>query len=205
MMKNNTLFITKTAIVIALVGLLGLTPVGFIYFGNLQITTVHLVVILIAILLGRTQAIIAGATFGVTSLITAITTATIFSPIFLNPLVSIVPRILLGLVAYYLFQFCLFLFAKVKAEKTKYSIAAIITAIVATFIHTVLVVALIWVFKWLSPELTSEILNVTLLAILSINLPAEIAVAAVGSGLVVPVLYPYFNKRNQDGHKKVTS
>ena len=45
-----------------------------------------------------------GLIFGLTSLWNAMTQPTITSIFFLNPLVSILPRVLIGVVAYYVYQ-----------------------------------------------------------------------------------------------------
>jgi len=78
---------------------------GYIPIPPFSITTMHIPVIIAAVLDGPLTGAFVGLMFGLSSLYTA---ATIFSgmpvaPFFLNPLVSVMPRILIGIVAYYVF------------------------------------------------------------------------------------------------------
>jgi len=192
--KYDVVSITKTAAVIAIVLLLGLTPIGYIPVGSLQITTVHVVVIVIAIILGLKQGIIAGLVFGISSIITALMTPNLFTPIFLNPLVSIIPRILLPIIAYYLFT----LFHKIlkgkMSKRLSLTISSVIAATISTLIHTVMVVALIWVFRGMSADLLDATLLPIIIGLLTVNMPLEILFATIGAGVIVPTLYPWMNK-----------
>ena len=69
--------------------------IGYIPIGPIKATIMHIPVIIGAII---------GLIFGLTSLWNAITQPVTLSPLFLNPLVSVLPRILIGVVAYYVYQ-----------------------------------------------------------------------------------------------------
>ena len=195
-MKNTKIMeITKIAIIIALVLLLGLTPVGYIMIGMLQVTTVHAVVILITLIFGWKDGIIAGTTFGVTSIITAIMNATPFSPIFLNPLVSILPRIILPIVAFFIFKAMMFLLRKSENSRSSIAISGAVSAAVATLVHTIVVLIMIWIFKWMSVDMTSEMLTTAIFSIATINMPSEIVLATVVGAIATPVLYPFFQDK----------
>lgn len=85
----------------AISAVLGMTPIGFIPVGPTNATIMHIPVIIGAIVEGPIVGMLVGLIFGVFSLIRAITTPTVISPVFYNPLVSILPRVLIGLVSYY--------------------------------------------------------------------------------------------------------
>ncbi|WP_352418009.1 ECF transporter S component [Proteiniborus sp.] len=87
----------------AISAVLGMTPIGFIPVGPTSATIMHIPVIIGAIVEGPVVGMLVGLIFGIFSLIRAITTPTIISPVFYNPLVSILPRVLIGLVSYYTF------------------------------------------------------------------------------------------------------
>lgn len=87
----------------AISAVLGMTPIGFIPVGPTNATIMHIPVIIGAIVEGPIVGMLVGLIFGIFSLIRAITTPTIISPVFYNPLVSILPRVLIGLVSYYTF------------------------------------------------------------------------------------------------------
>ena len=78
--------------------------IGYIPIGPIKATIMHIPVIIGAIVEGPVVGAIIGLIFGLTSLWNAITQPVTLSPLFLNPLVSVLPRILIGVVAYYVYQ-----------------------------------------------------------------------------------------------------
>ena len=67
----------------------------------LGVTTLHLPAIIGAILEGPIVGAIVGLVFGLVSLYRTVTTGSILAPIMLNPMVSVLPRILIGPATYY--------------------------------------------------------------------------------------------------------
>lgn len=80
---------------------LGMTPLGFIPIGPTRATIMHIPVIIGAILEGPIVGAMVGLIFGIFSMIQAVTNPTPISFVFLNPLVSILPRVLVGIASYY--------------------------------------------------------------------------------------------------------
>ena len=78
--------------------------IGYIPIGPTKATIMHIPVIIGAIIEGPDVGATIGLIFGLTSLWNAMTQPTITSIFFLNPLVSILPRVLIGVVAYYVYQ-----------------------------------------------------------------------------------------------------
>ncbi|MDO5041368.1 MAG: ECF transporter S component [Peptoniphilus sp.] len=112
--KNRKLVIASMlgAITIAL----GMTPLGFIPLGIINATTLHIPVIIAGILEGPAVGAAVGLIFGLSSLFNAITRPNPASIMFYNPLISIVPRILIGLSSYYVYALVKkFNFSKSKA------------------------------------------------------------------------------------------
>lgn len=106
MLKSNSVsFPIRKLAIIGVLGaisaVLGMTPLGFIPIGPTRATIMHIPVIIGAIMEGPIVGMMIGLIFGVFSIIQAITNPTPVSFVFLNPLVSVLPRILIGLVAYY--------------------------------------------------------------------------------------------------------
>ena len=89
-----------TGMLAAVTIVLGLTPLGLIPIGPLNLTILHLPVVLGAMLEGPIVGTVLGLAMGGASLYKAFTTPTVLSPLFLNPLVSIVPRMMIGPVAW---------------------------------------------------------------------------------------------------------
>jgi len=195
--------ITKIAAIVALVGLLGMTPLGYISIGSLQVTTIHALVIIIAIVFGFKDGLVAGLTFGITSIITALTSgAGIFTPIFLNPLVSVVPRVLLPLVAYVLFRFFYRILSRRMNNRTALAVSSGIAAILSTVFHSTLVITLIWFFRWMSVGLTDQALLTIIIGLLTINIPLEVLFALIAVSVIVPILYPWFNREDYANHER---
>ncbi|MGN1248733.1 MAG: ECF transporter S component [Candidatus Spyradocola sp.] len=83
---------------------LGMTPLGIIPLGPLGVTTMHLPAIIGAILEGPVVGGVIGLIFGLVSLYKAVSGGSLLAPIMMNPLVSILPRILIGPAAYYAYR-----------------------------------------------------------------------------------------------------
>lgn len=105
--------LTQLALLLALEAVLAFTPLGFILIPPIAITILHIPVIIGGILMGYGSGAFLGAAFGVFSMIRAATSGNpgdiLFNPFASgNPLASIVmavlPRILLGLVAVWVYR-----------------------------------------------------------------------------------------------------
>lgn len=171
--------------------ILSLTPIGNIPIGALNITTMHIPVIIGAILEGPVVGIIIGLIFGVTSLVRALTMPTLTNFVLLNPLVSIFPRILIGIVAYYVFKIVL------KASK-KVSIASWASGITASLVNTIGVLGMIYLlyadmYAQAFAEMTGEAFKAASVILLGTFFTNGIPEAIVGGFIVSSVctiLYP---------------
>lgn len=101
--RGRTKKMTITGMLGAISIVLGFTPLGFIPIGLANVTTMHIPVIIGAIIEGPFVGAMVGLIFGVSSLVKSFMTPTPISFIFMNPLVSIVPRILIGVLTYYFY------------------------------------------------------------------------------------------------------
>lgn len=128
-MVKKSLDIRKMTIIGVLGGIsimLGMTPLGFIPIGPTKATIMHIPVIIGAILEGPLVGAFVGLIFGIFSLIQAYTNPTPISFVFFNPIVSILPRILIGIVAYYSYSFI----KKLGDKKSKSFIIVFVVAMV---------------------------------------------------------------------------
>ena len=105
MMTCEKRFTLRKLVITGILGgisaMLGLTPLGFIPIGPTRATIMHIPVIIGAIMEGPLVGGLVGLIFGLFSMFQAITNPTPVSFVFLNPLVSILPRVLIGVVSYY--------------------------------------------------------------------------------------------------------
>lgn len=98
-LKDLTLLGVMTAIILVMLAIPG---IGFIPVGPINATIVHIPVIIIAVVKGPKLGTILGAIFGFASMANALLRPTVTSFIFMNPIISVLPRILIGLVVGYI-------------------------------------------------------------------------------------------------------
>ena len=106
MKRNETFELVLTSLFVALIFLMGFVPqIGFITLvpGN-PITIIHIPVLLAAVLFRRKYAFIPALAFGVVSLLQALMNQVGFNVAFINPMVSILPRILFAVAVHFLYQ-----------------------------------------------------------------------------------------------------
>ena len=118
--------------------MLSMTPLGFIPIGPTNATIMHIPVIIGAIVEGPAVGMTVGLIFGLTSLIRNLTMPTITSFAFINPLVSVLPRVLIGVVAYYVYQIT------IKITKNSF-ISGWITGFIGSLVNTIGVLGMIYV------------------------------------------------------------
>lgn len=140
--KNKSYRIAILSMFIAIIIVQNLIPMfGYIPIGPFNLVTVHITVIIAAIILGPVDGAVLGGVWGLISFIRAFVAPT--SPVqpivFTNPLISILPRILVGLIAGYLFYWLV----KIKLKPI---IAMSVTAMVAAMLNTMMVLGLIDIF-----------------------------------------------------------
>lgn len=184
--------------------ILMLTPLGYIPFGVIRATTIHIPVIIGAILLGKREGIILGLVFGLTSLImntiNPTITSFVFSPFisvggeqgnFFSLLIVLIPRILLGFSAYELYH-------QLEKRKVNDKLNLVITASFSTFLHTFLVLGGIYLFfagayAGARGIAVSGLFNV-LVGIVATNGILEMLLAAFVTLIVVRTIKPIVTK-----------
>ena len=97
MKKNRELVVS--AVIIGIMIFMGTTQLGFINIGPISATLLHVPVLVGAILVSRKVGIISGLFFGLYSFIRSFTNPSPLSFIFMNPIISIIPRVLMPLIA----------------------------------------------------------------------------------------------------------
>ncbi len=149
--KKDTRWLTSVALMAAIVILLANTPLGMIQLPVIKATTVHIPVILGAVLLGPMAGAILGGVFGICSLISNTTAPTLlsfaFSP-FMSTTgipgaikaiwISVGCRVMIGVIAGWLWIFL----RKLKVNTT---VALPITGFVGAMVNTVFVMGSIYI------------------------------------------------------------
>lgn len=206
-MKKDTRYLTSVALMAAIVILLANTPLGMIQLPIIKATTVHIPVILGAILLGPAAGAILGAVFGVCSLISNTMAPTLLSFAF-SPFMSMtgIPgaikalwisvgcRIMIGVTAGWLW----ILLKKLKVN----SLAALpVTGFVGSMTNTVFVMGSIYLllareYAQARSAAVDAVWGMIMATVTGSGIPeamaAAILVAVVGKVLLQAV--PYFAK-----------
>ena len=182
---NSTFSLQKkvaTAMMITLTIILATTPLGTIRLPLVSVTIAHAPVLITTILLGLYPGLWVALSFGLLSLFLAITTPTsLMSPFFMNPLVSIFPRILIPITAYFAYKISCKIFA---ATKKKEIISIGISVIVGNLTNTFGVYLMIYLIY------AQEILEKTGKSAISLILVAMSTSTAIKCLFLVLVLVP---------------
>ena len=118
---------------------LGLTGLGFIPIPPVKATIMHIPVIIGAIVEGPVVGSLVGLVFGLFSMYQNFTAPGPTSFIFWNPIIALVPRVLIGITAYYIYEFL-----KNKIKNKSISIGT--AAICASLVNTIGVLSLTYIF-----------------------------------------------------------
>lgn len=127
--KLGTRQLTIVGMLSAISIVMALTPLGFIQLPMARATLMHIPVIIGALIEGPIVGVLIGLIFGVFSLVqnyVAPSSALFFA--FQNPLVSVLPRILIPVTAYYSYKYMIG-----KSESLKIGLAAAVGTITNTF------------------------------------------------------------------------
>ena len=191
-MKNKKKSSSKTrrlVLIGALGGIsifLGVSGLGLIRLPIFSLTIMHIPVIIGALLEGPVVGISVGLIFGLFSMYQNITAPGLTSFIFWNPIVALIPRMLIGIVAYYSFK----LF-KSKIKNT--GVCAGIAAVLGTLTNTIGVLGLTYILYLdqyaQAREISREAVAGTLLTVgLTNGIPEAIVSALITIPIVVTML-----------------
>lgn len=135
--KLETRQITMIGMLFAVTIVLGATGLGFIPVPPFKTTIMHIPVIIGGIVGGPIVGGLLGLLFGIFSIIQAINTPMPGSFIFMNPIVAVLPRVLIGIVAYYVY-----VLARRKSEK----VGVFLGIVAGSYTNTIGVVGMIYIF-----------------------------------------------------------
>ena len=205
--SKKTSEMVKMALFIALIILLSVTPLGYIPLGAINATTIQMPVIIGAVLFGWKKGAVLGGVFGLTSLLKNTVqpnlTSFVFSPFvpvfgeesgsFWAIIISLVPRIMIGVVAAAVFS----LLVKFKLNKT---LSSAIAGFCGSLTNTVLVMGGIYVFFGESYSSAKDIAYNALMATVSATITGagitEAIVSAVVCGAVCTALIKYSERKS---------
>ena len=206
-LKSVRSMVTTAAIAAIIVVMASVPFLGYIPLGFMNATIIHVPVIIGAILLGPKYGAFLGLVFGVTSVIRATitpnVTSCVFSPVVRingfggngwSLVIAIVPRVLIGVVAYYVFAAMMKFF---RDKKGGHTISLWIAGVAGSLTNTLLVMNLIYIFFGESYAAASNKLAegfyMVIMSVIVINGVPEAIVAGILVTSIVKVLSKVMN------------
>lgn len=172
--------ITVIGMLSAISIMLGLSGFGFIPLPTAKATIMQIPVIIGAILEGPLVGAMIGLIFGLFSIIQSITAPNILSFAFINPLVSVLPRVLIGITAYYAYKWTVS-----KNESLRIGVSAM----VGSLTNTVGVLSMIYILYAAQFAAARGIeLSTAINVIWSIALVNGIPEAIIAAAISIPVV-----------------
>ncbi len=165
-------------LMLAVTIILDSTPLGAIPLGAISATIMHIPTIITGVILGPAAGFILGTFLGIISMLHALLRpASPFDPLFINPLVSVLPRMFIGVTSYYVY----FLISKlIKKDTLKKTAASLAAGITGSLTNTSLVFLMLYlIYAKEVAEKAGVAFNVILISVFTTNAIAEAAVSAV--------------------------
>ncbi len=202
--KSTAVDLAQLALFSALIILLAFIPgIGYIPLGVTRATIIHVPVIIGSIIFGPKKGAILGGVFGLTSLINNTMAPTVTSFVFTpfyesagvggNPLslvICFIPRILIGVVPYFVFKGLMRLFNKIKGKET---VSLVVAGICGAMTNTILVMSMIYLFfgeSYASANgISHDALLGFILGVVGVNGVLEAITAAVLTCVICKVLF----------------
>lgn len=189
MKKNQKLInLILVALFSAIVIVFTVIPnLGYLSTGPIEITTLHIIVIIGALFLGPKYGAVIGGVWGITCIVRAFILgggSEVFKP-FLNPMVSFVPRVLVGLLSALIFN-------ALKKTKLNTVVSAGIAGAAGTLTNTVCVLSALYIFGMNinSYQTFFEMFKTIFTTIISLNGSIELISAII----IVPLIYKPLSK-----------
>lgn len=193
--KNRKIAITGAfSALVILMGVPGL-HLGYIQLNpTVSLTIMHIPIVLATVLSGLPGAIVTSLIFGLTSLVNAAINPTgMLDPLFLNPLCSVLPRLLFGVFAWFLFN------ALSSIPKMPKPISATVTAFVASIFHTIVVIGSLYLF--LNEKITAAMGGQGYIPVMIVILPGAVLEAVAATIITLAITTTIFI--GQHRHAKI--
>lgn len=183
--RKNINDLTFGSLIFAIILAMTFVPnMGYITIGGIAITIIHIPVLIGAAMLGWKWGLFFGTVFGIGSLIQAFTYITTNAP-FTNPLVSVLPRMLFGLVAGLVFQLVrMYINKHKKSNAINYGLIYPIVYGLLTIFHSFIVLFILyfvtkagWYYR--ANEFVFANIGEVIVTVLALNSILELIIALV--------------------------
>ncbi|WP_165006629.1 MULTISPECIES: ECF transporter S component [unclassified Enterococcus] len=182
--RNKTFRLVLRSILLAIIIVQAMVPwLGFIPLGFISLTIIHITVIIAAVVLGPKDGMVIGLFWGIATIIRAyaMPTTPFDTLVFTNPIISVVPRVLVGLIAGLVFHW-------IYKRYRSVVVSSAIAGVAGSLVNTVLVLGFMGLFYTGATAdaygVDASLLFKTLAGIAAINGIPE----AIGAGVITPLL-----------------
>ncbi len=182
--RNKTFRLVLRAILLAIIIVQAMVPwLGFIPLGFISLTIIHITVIIAAVVLGPKDGMVIGLFWGIATIVRAyaMPTTPFDTLVFTNPIISVVPRVLVGLEAGLVFHW-------IYQKNKSITISSAFAGVLGSLVNTVLVLGFMGLFYTGATAdaygVDSALLFKTLAGVAAINGIPE----AIGAGIITPLL-----------------
>jgi len=182
----NTRELTFLALMLAITIIMDLTPLGAVPLGAISATINHIPTIIAGVALGPVAGFIMGTLFGFVTLIHALTRPNTFlDTLFINPLISVLPRMMIGVASYYVYK----LFSKTSLKP----LSSFAAGIAGSITNTGLVFLMLYlVYAKEVVESVGMAFSAIIITVFTTNAIAEAVIAALLTTVVVAVYNKYY-------------
>ncbi len=143
-MNKKTRSLVELALLIAIVVVMAWVPyLGYIPLGVVSLTIIHVPLLIAAYRYGVKGGLMLGIAFGVTSMVIAmIRPQAITDPLFVNPIISVLPRVVYGVLLGY--------GCSVFKKMNYGNVLNTVWMILCTLLHTMMVIGLLYIIQYQS-------------------------------------------------------
>lgn len=202
--NNKVRKLVILGLMLAITIILDLSPFSAIPIGSVSATIVHIPAMITGIILGPLYGLIMSGLFGLVSLIHAATRpASPLDPLFINPLLSVVPRLLIGVIAYYGYRGTVLLWEVVfkgNIRKLKHTVGGAVGGVLASMANTILTLGMLYILY--VQEIIERIgladataVRVMLIGVVTSNAIIEAIVAGVLVSAITSAYFAIFKRR----------
>lgn len=182
--RNKTFRLVLRAVLLAIILVQAMVPwLGFIPLGFISLTIIHITVIVAAVVLGPKDGMLIGLFWGIATIVRAFAmpTTPFDTLVFTNPIISVVPRVLVGLVAGVIFHW-------IYRKNQSVVMGAAVAGVLGSLTNTLLVLGFMGMFYTSATAnaygVDTSLLFKTLIGVAGINGVPE----AIGAVVITPLL-----------------
>ena len=182
---RHTKNLTFLGLMLAITIVFDITPLGAVPLGSISATITHIPTVITGVVLGPIAGLVMGTLLGIISMIHALTRPmTVIDPLFVNPLISVLPRMFIGVTSYYAYRLLY--------KAAKIPVASLAAGIVGSLTNTGLVFLMLYlVYAKDVVDRLGVSFKAIIISVFTTNAIAEAAITAIITVGIVLAYHKY--------------